>query len=79
VSHANVPLTPRTRLRLARLIVEQGWTSAAAAKMFMAAPKTARKWADRYRDEGVVRRGAALESNPRPTHYENRFVRRLWC
>jgi transposase len=54
MSHANATLTPRTRLRLARLIVEQGWTYAAAAKMFMVAPKTARKWAGRYRDEGVA-------------------------
>jgi hypothetical protein len=30
-------LSPRARLRLARLIVDQGWTRAAAAKMFMVA------------------------------------------
>jgi transposase InsO family protein len=54
VSHANATLTPRTRLRLARLIVDQGWTYSAAAKMFMVAVKTARKWADRYRAEGVA-------------------------
>ena len=35
VSHANAKLTPITRLRLARLIVDQGWTHTAAAKMFM--------------------------------------------
>jgi transposase len=52
VSHVNATLTPRTRLRLARLIVDQGWTCAAAAKMFMVAAKTARKWAERYRAEG---------------------------
>ncbi|RCS79283.1 hypothetical protein CIK70_08115 [Brachybacterium alimentarium] len=26
ISHANAVLTPRTRLRLARLVVEDGWT-----------------------------------------------------
>jgi transposase InsO family protein len=52
VSHANAALTPRARLRLARLVVESGWTYAAAAKMFMVAPRTARKWADRFRAEG---------------------------
>jgi transposase InsO family protein len=52
VSHANAALTPRARLRLARLIVDQGWTYSTAAKMFMVAPPTARKWADRYRTEG---------------------------
>ncbi|NIK62236.1 IS481 family transposase [Kribbella shirazensis] len=52
MSHANAALTPRARLRLARLIVDQGWTYATAAKMFMVAAKTARKWAERYRAEG---------------------------
>ena len=52
MSHANAALTPRARLRLAQLSVESGWTYAAAAKMFMVAPRTARKWADRYRTEG---------------------------
>lgn len=54
VSHANAALTPRARLRLARLVVESGWTYAAAAKMFMVSAKTAKKWADRYRAEGAT-------------------------
>ena len=29
MSHVNATLTPRTRLRLARLVVEQGWSCAA--------------------------------------------------
>ena len=65
MSHPNATLTPRTRLRLARLIVEQGWTCTAAAKMFMVAARTARKWADRYRREGVA--GMADRSS-RPHH-----------
>ena len=50
--HANALLTPRTRERLARLVVDDGWTVAAAAKMFLVSPVTARKWASRWRDEG---------------------------
>ncbi|WP_328645659.1 IS481 family transposase [Amycolatopsis sp. NBC_00348] len=65
MSHPNATLTPRTRLRLARLIVEQGWTCAAAAKMFMVAAKTAAKWAQRYRAEGAA--GMADRSS-RPHH-----------
>ncbi len=42
MSHANATLTPITRLRLARLVVETGWTYAAAAKKFMVAPRTAK-------------------------------------
>ena len=34
VSHANAALTPRARLRLARLIVDDGWPPSAAAKMW---------------------------------------------
>jgi len=54
VSHANAALTPRARLRLAQLIVDEGWTYAAAAKMFMVAARTAKKWADRFRLEGAA-------------------------
>lgn len=54
MSHANAALTPRARLRLAQLVVVQGWTYAAAAKMFMVSPRTAKKWADRYRSEGAA-------------------------
>jgi transposase-like protein len=53
VSHANATLTPITRLRLARQVVDRGWSCAAVAKMFMVSPRTAKKWADRYRVEGV--------------------------
>jgi len=52
VSHANAALTPRARLRLAQLVVDRGWTRSAAAAMFMVSPRTAAKWADRYRAEG---------------------------
>ena len=45
-------LTPLSRLRLARLAVEDGCADAAAAKMFMVAPRTAAQWAQRYRPEG---------------------------
>ncbi len=41
--HANAALTPRARLRLARPVLDEGWTYAAAAKMFMVSSRTARK------------------------------------
>jgi len=53
VSHANAALTPRARLRLARLIVDDGWPPSVAAKLFMVSTVTARKWAARFRAEGV--------------------------
>ncbi|WP_165614162.1 helix-turn-helix domain-containing protein, partial [Mycolicibacterium holsaticum] len=63
MSHANAALTPRARLRLARLVVESGWTYAAAAKMFMVSAKTAKKWADRFRAEGAT---AMADRSSRP-------------
>lgn len=63
MSHANAALTPRARLRLAELVVEHGWTYTAAAKMFMVAPRTAKKWADRYRVEGPA---GMLDRSSRP-------------
>ena len=51
-THTNAALTPRARLRLARLIVEQGWPPARAAERYDVSWRTAKKWADRYRNEG---------------------------
>jgi transposase InsO family protein len=71
-------LTPRARLRLAQLVVDRGWTYAATAKMFMVAPRTAKKWADRYRAEGVAGM-ADRSSRPRssPTKTSPQLVRRI--
>ncbi len=63
MSHANAALTPRARLRLAKLIVDDRWTPSTAAKMFMVSPRTARKWAERYRAEG---RAGMLDRSSRP-------------
>jgi transposase InsO family protein len=54
VVHANAALTPRARLRLARLIVEDGWPVARAAERFQVAWPTAKRWADRYRRLGAA-------------------------
>jgi transposase InsO family protein len=52
--HANAALTPRARLRLAKLVVEERWSPSAAAKMFMCSEPTARKWVRRFREEGAA-------------------------
>ena len=51
-THANAALTPRARLRLARLVVEHGWPIARAAERYDVSWKTAHKWAVRYSLEG---------------------------
>ncbi len=59
---------------MARLIVEHGWTHADAAKMFMVAPRTARKWAERYRTEGAA---GMTDRSSRPHHSPTRTPAQL--
>lgn len=47
--HANAPLTPVGRQRLAALIIDNGWSIRRAAERFQVSPATAQKWATRYR------------------------------
>jgi transposase len=52
VSHANAPLSPTGRLRLARCIVDEGWTLRRAAERFQVSVPTAQRWSQRYRSQG---------------------------
>jgi transposase len=54
MAHANAPLTPTGRLRLARCIVESRWTLRRAAERFGVSVTRAKRWADRYRAEGAA-------------------------
>ena len=78
MSHANAALTPRARLRLARLIVDNGWPVARAAERYDVSWPTAKRWADRYRQAGPA--GMAYRSS-RPHHSPRRtpqpVVRRI--
>ena len=71
MSHANAPLTPIGRRRLAALIVDEGWPIRRAAERFQVAPATASKWATRYRA------GESLtDRSSRPHHSPTRLPRR---
>ncbi|MEU8657766.1 IS481 family transposase, partial [Actinoplanes philippinensis] len=63
--HRNAALTPRARLRLARLIVEDRWSVAAAARRFEVSWRTAKRWADRYAQAGPE---AMDDRSSRPHH-----------
>ena len=69
MSHANAALTPRTRLRLARLVVDQGWPIARAAERYDVSWPTAKRWADRYRQLGEV---GMVDASSRPRHSPNK-------
>lgn len=51
--HKNARLTPRGRERIVRQ-VESGQTLEAVAEAGGVCPRTARKWVDRYRREGLA-------------------------
>jgi transposase InsO family protein len=68
--HGNAALTPKQRLRLARRIVDEGWSLAEAAEAAEVSERTARKWAARYRAEGeagLVDRPSTPKEQPRAT------------
>ncbi|MCW2787471.1 MAG: putative insertion element ISCmi2 transposase [Marmoricola sp.] len=72
MTHANAPLTPLGRERLAKLIVESGWPARRAAERFQVSPATAAKWAARYR-AGLP----MTDLSSRPRSCPNRSAQRL--
>lgn len=67
MSHANAALTPRARLRLARLIVDHGWPVCCAAERNDVSWPTAKRWAERYRQAGEAGMGSTTTTITRPT------------
>jgi transposase InsO family protein len=77
--HGNAPLSPNGRLRLALCVVVDGWPLRRAAERFQVAPTTAKRWADRYREQGaagMIDRSSRPHSSPRrtPTRLERRII-----
>ena len=71
MTHANAPLTPEGRRRLAHLVVEEGWPMRRAAERFQVSPATASRWVGRYRA------GQPMEDRScRPHHSPGRLARR---
>ncbi|MBS7548315.1 IS481 family transposase [Dietzia massiliensis] len=73
MSHANAPLTPTGRLRLARCVVEDGWTRLRAAERFNVSVSTVRKWVNRYREYG---KAGMVDRSSRPHHSPPQTPRR---
>jgi transposase InsO family protein len=82
VTHANAPLTPVGRRRLAELIVLRGWSVRRAAERFQVSPATASKWACRLRAGlPMTDRSSRPHSCPTktPTRLERRIVKLRYC
>ena len=69
MSHVNAALAPVQRLRIARLIVDDGWPVAHAASFFHVSWPTAKRWADRYAAMG---RDGMADRSSRPHRCPNR-------
>lgn len=67
--HANAVLTPRGRLMLARLVVDEGWPIVRAAEHFNVSWPTAKRWALRYWEMGAA---GMQDRSSRPHHSPNR-------
>jgi transposase InsO family protein len=83
MSHANAALTPIQRLRIARLVVDDGWPVAHAAAFFHVAWPTAKRWADRYRamgTEGMQDRSSRPHRSPArtPPRLTRKIVHLRW-
>ncbi|WP_213817156.1 IS481 family transposase, partial [Glaciihabitans sp. dw_435] len=74
--HANAPLTPVGRLRLASLIVDQGWTVRRAAERFQVSPATASRWASRHR-AGLPMTDLSSRPHRSPHRTSRRLERRI--
>jgi transposase InsO family protein len=77
VTHVNAPFAPEGRLRLARLIVEQGWSARRAAERFQCSPATASKWAARFRaGQSMADRSSRPHRSPSrsPQRLERRII-----
>lgn len=76
MTHANAPLTPVGRLRLAKLIVDRGWPVRRAAERCQVSPATAAKWAARYR-AGLPMTDRPSRPHSSPTRCAQRLERRI--
>jgi transposase InsO family protein len=79
VSHANACLTPNGRLRLAQLVVDDGYTLARAAERWNCSITTVRRWVERYRElgrAGMADRSSRPHTCPHqtPTPREHRVI-----
>jgi transposase len=66
--HANARTCPKSRALIARRVLEEGWSLAAAAEAAGVSVRTAGKWVSRFESEGargLVDRSSAPRRRPR--------------
>ncbi len=66
--HANAALTPRHRLKVAKLVIDDGWPISEVAARFQVSWPTVKRWVDRYRaGEPMEDRSSRPKSSPHKT------------
>ena len=83
MSHANAALTPRARVKLARLVIDDDWPVSRAAEQFNVAWPTAKRWAERYRqfgEAGMLDRSSRPHTQPNktPAPVVRKIVHKRW-
>ena len=73
VTHANAMLTPEGRLKLVRLVLEDGWTQARVAERLQVSRATVSRWVSRFRAQGLA---GLTDRSSRPKHSPMRTARR---
>ncbi|WP_104118959.1 IS481 family transposase [Arthrobacter sp. B1805] len=68
MSHTNAALTPRHRLKVAQLVVDENWFVSEVAARFQVSWLTVKRWADRYRaNESMQDRSSRPHCSPNKT------------
>src|SRR5699024_5793926 len=66
--HSNAALTPRHRLKVARLVVEERWPISEVAARFQVSWPTVKRWVDRYlAGESMEDRSSRPQTSPNKT------------
>ncbi|GAB3625084.1 hypothetical protein GCM10027418_31710 [Mariniluteicoccus endophyticus] len=71
MTHANAALTPRHRLKVAQLVVDESWPVREVAARFQVSWPTVKRWADRYRAGQPMQ-----DRSSRPHHSPTRRAKR---
>ena len=77
MSHANAALTPRARLKVAQLVVDEGWPISEVAARFQVSWPTVKRWADRYAAGEPMADGRAGPATS-PAGLHNRWCEGCW-
>ncbi|MED6046710.1 helix-turn-helix domain-containing protein, partial [Rothia kristinae] len=75
MSHPNAALTPRHRLIVGRLVVDDGWPISEVAARFQVSWSTVKRWADRYR-AGQSMQDRSSRPHHSPTRTSPKVTRR---